>query len=160
MSKRKIIKDHLFWCDKWIKATSKYHLRIRDIKKMKKGQKIYVLGLDRNFPDALYDSKIIIGKVYKPENLFKVKKYTYIHDSGFKGNFDVIEDFEFHIEYKKDHWFPLKDGKLSKTDMREEGLSTKKIMNFPPSTKIGFRGPMILWKNVKKLPLIKFVEES
>ena len=63
-------------------------------------------------------------------------------------------NFEFEIEYKKNNWYPLTNGILPAED--EQGFSEllgedKSWSEFPKSTHIGWRGPMILWDDLKKL---------
>jgi len=63
--------------------------------------------------------------------------------------------FEFDINYTKGLWFPLEKGYLpAKGDFGENLLDgkRKKWNKFPNDTYIGWRGPMILWKNLDKLP--------
>jgi len=70
---------------------------------------------------------------------------------------EVPFDIEFDIEYKKDNWYPFIDGILPATDPQgffELLRKDKSWDEFPKKSHIGFRGPMILWKYVKKLPKI------
>jgi hypothetical protein len=57
------------------------------------------------------------------------------------------DNFEPDIEYKKDYWYPLQDGKVS----------GKHWSRFPKdTTKLGWRGAMIPWKDVSKLPKVYY----
>jgi hypothetical protein len=151
---------------KWIDATRKYWLTIKDIQKMKKGDKISVLVLDRNVvevTESLNKERV----VKSARTFFRDNMGTYIHSgSNLKGSLvlhtdaegDIsLRNFTFHLEYKKDHWYPVTSaGYLPTKD--PQGIAkfthkTKKhFTEFSTNTKIGWRGPMILAKHLKNLP--------
>jgi hypothetical protein len=151
-----IFKDKLT-LNKWIKEVIPNWLTIEKILKIKPNKKVKVLLLDRNIKDTIEFSKrkneLIIGNEYKPNYYFK-DSFAYIKR---KNNNDLkmeifysfekeYIDFEFDIEYGKGLWFPLENG-----INLEEGKEWK---DYPIYTHIGWRGPMILWKEIGKLPLI------
>jgi hypothetical protein len=140
-------------------------LTINDIKTLKKGDKITVLIMDRNLGDTVcgYNET---DKLYDPKIFFREKIAIYIHDHDLSGfiiwDFDLIDEdlndlsnftsdevFEFDIEYKLHHWYPLKNNNLPEFD--SQGLvnfgsnSGKHYDEFPRETLIGWRGPMMLW---------------
>lgn len=92
----------------------------------------------------------------------------------------VDKPFEFEIEYQPDHWYPLTDGELppndplSDTDLpgaRVDGwnsvpettppsgeselpwsIAGRHWTSFPENTRVGWRGPMILWSKLDDQP--------
>lgn len=141
----------------WYKKSTKKWLKIKDINKMKKGEQMELILLDRNYIDITTGDNEG-NKLYKAEDFFS--KAIYTHESGLKGKltchgYDMDDDdFEFHIEYKKDSWYPLRDGKLPAEDEQHVAELYGKEMDwteFPTTTHIGWRGPMIKWKKLSKM---------
>jgi len=145
----------------WIQKNRKYWLTIKDIENLKVNKKIKLLVLDRNIYDC--KDKFIRGKLYKPENFFIENSAIYWKNNVVNLDGSIYYkwqnnqkpyEFEFEIEYKKNNWYPLKNGILPATD--EQGFSEllgedMSWSEFPKKTHIGWRGPMILWENLKKL---------
>lgn len=125
-------------------AVENYGLEIKDIMKMKPGEKIKVILFDRNVGDYMHETKI--GTVYDPTKK-GLQTATYIHGQNLTGIliFDGINvvhpAFTWEINgtpYGKSFWCPLScEDDLSKLNKK---------------TKIGWRGPCILLKDAKKLP--------
>ena len=146
---------------KWIKKTTKKHqLTIRDVLKMKKGQKTKFLVLDRNISDSTYD--LPDNKVMAPSTFFKTCWAVYTHDHDMHGTIKYEfqsknEDpwpFNFEINYKDESWYPLDDtGTLSRGIGRVFGIK-KSYKKFDKKTRVGYRGPMISWSKLKDLPKI------
>ena len=67
---------------------------------------------------------------------------------------DEFIKFEFHIEYKKGYWYPLKDGNLPHEDPQGifdlSSIVRKKWTEYDENTKVGWRGPMLKWKFVEE----------
>lgn len=137
-------------------------LTIKDIESLKPKQSIKVLVLDRNFDEFCCKEETNKSSThYKPEHFFRENTATYVHAQNMKGKLtfhgiDYTRDFEFDVEYDKDCWYPLEDGCLPKED--EQKLAPfsfpepKPYTDFPTTTRVGWRGPMILWEKVKELP--------
>lgn len=146
----------------WINMYKNYWLTICDIKYLPINKKIKIIMLDRNVYDTTYKMKK--GNLYTPSYFFKLHTATY-----WKTNIDTLEgkikykwqkqeedplDFSFHIEYQQNNWYPMTDGFLPEKDYQcIFTLLHKKIhwRDFPLSTHVGFRGPMILWSDLKFL---------
>ena len=145
--------------DKWLKKIANKCLTIKDIKEMNDGDEIKVLVMDRN----LYDRTCSVNKpnkLYTAEYFFRHNTATYKHYTDLKGELTFhwtdkdykSSDFEFDIEYEKNNWYPLENGKLPKND--PQGLfefpfgKEMDWTEFPESTKIGWRGEMMLWDKV------------
>ena len=152
--------------DKWIPKSKKWWLTIKDIEKLKKGEKIKILLMDRNLYDIITTTNKP-NKLYKPRYFFRINTVIYEHEYNLVGkikyNWDhEFKKFEFQIEYKKDNWYPLKNGILPQVD--PQGFVTlldeeKKWNEFSKLTHVGWRGPMMLWKNVEKMPDIYWYEQ-
>jgi hypothetical protein len=143
------IPDH-----EWIKlAKQKYGFTIRDFLALQPGQSIDLLMMDRNVLDIVESNPNKRGRLYTPHHFFKGQKARFIrsaNDNLLIGkmiwSYTTEEQFEPDIEYKKNHWYPLQDGKVG----------SKHWSKFPKSTKIGWRGAMIPWKNVAQLPKVYY----
>ncbi len=153
--------------DDWaLFAHKKHGLKITDISDMKPGDKVRVLILDRNVWDVAMRDKSKQNKIYKPADFFKDNFGTYTHEhdlSGqmifhWEGNENFLdENFEFHVEYKDYNWYPLHSGYLPKEDNQgifgDFGFGKDMFWTeFPNTTGIGYRGPMILESKLELLP--------
>jgi hypothetical protein len=161
--------------DDWIEETKANHLRIGDISKFKHGEKIKVLVMDRNLYDTLYRINNE-NQLYKATDFFRESSAIYEHDCDLKGkirykwqslpeynnneNDDDINDnkrwydLKFHIEYKNGNWYPLENGILPANGEHDTKLLEfdHKWNDFPDNTRVGWRGPMMLWSNVENAP--------
>jgi len=146
----------------WIEHYRNIWLTIDQVKDLPLGKKIKLLLLDRN----IYDDKDHIkeAKVYSPTFFFKKNFAWYwkTDNSNLKGKIkygwqqkkEEPYDFEFDIEYKEDNWYPLENGILPANDKQKiyTLLSTDKhITKFSTNTHVGYRGPIIIWKEIKYL---------
>jgi hypothetical protein len=162
-------------CD-WIKASRPSHLTLGAVPKP--GETIQVLCLDRNWQDLVLIDKTTIPK--NPERFFAAAYHLSLtrkdSDSllmsakfwcdapGMHNDFNDDEDvfdFEFHVEYKPDHWFPFQGGILAGVEGLPEwnipspvpaSIRGKKWNEFPPETRIGWRGPAIDMRNLATMP--------
>ena len=143
----------------WLKSMNKMYLKIKDIENLKKGESIKLLCIDRNFYDIIQSNPINIPIC--PKEFFKnnyIIEYTHYEDLKGFGNWCNLDkpgtksDFEFHIEYCKNHWYPLKNGKLPESDPKgiayllNNSFVKKNWKNYDKNTLIGWRGPMIPFK--------------
>lgn len=150
----------------WYNKSKKYWLTINDIIKLKPNDKIVLLSLHRNVLDIPYDT-LKDNKLYKPEVFFKDSKDTYVHKKDLVGDlkFDrgMEKDITFDVEYKKGSWYPFSNGYLPAKDSQGRfKLLGKKThwTKFNKKTHIGFRGPIMLWSDLKKMPKIYKVNDS
>lgn len=157
--------DYYSWYDK----TRKYWITFKDIEKLKKNEKIDLLSLDRNVLDVAYDiNKPNVS--YKAKRFFRDNKITYIHDKEIFGKIKIsdkigaptIYDSVFNVEYKKDFWYPMYNGYLPAKDKQKIFKLLGKRTHwskFPKKTHVGFRGPLIRWSDVDKLPKIHYKDD-
>ena len=173
--KHKLIKDKPFikddslttWCNM---ATELYGLKIKDILKLKKGDKIDVVLMDRNVGDYM-DGEVKRGQKYNP--LKGVSKGKYIHDKGLHGvlKFDfgeTLENFEWELNMgslgSNWYWGPYNscstECKKDKTAKKSGQICTQKctpitdaqLEKINKDILVGWRGPAILKSDAKKLP--------
>lgn len=159
--------SHGFHLAQWIRETRQYHLTISDILKLKEGDTIRVVHLDRNILDTCeYHNKPSV--ISDPQYFFRQSIGNYTHEQNLKGWFKFIEDsgrdFEFDVEYKKNHWYPLDNGQLP--DSNEESMCSFgdklgwKWNQFSLDTRIGWRGPMIEISKLKHCPNVYFTHNE
>lgn len=143
----------------YVDETIPFHLTIADIIKLKKGDMLNILCFDRNIMDLVPN---VPNKVYHPNEFF-VKAYqgTYIHEKDLSGQIMFPEfdsepsPFEFHLEYCYHSWYPLKNGKLiSQGDPCgvPEKFNNKTWRSFSKTTRVGWRGPMVLKNQLDYFP--------
>jgi hypothetical protein len=153
---------------KWIQYYQEKWLTIKQVKEFPLNKKIKLLLLDRN----IYDDKDAFkeGKLYKPTSFFK-KNYAWYwktDNNNLKGKIkypwqDKSEqpyDFDFHIEYKMNEWYPLTDGILPAKDKQKIFTLLNKKMSFtefPENTPLGMRGPIIIWNEIKDLEKVYYL---
>ena len=140
--------------EKWYDNSRKYWLTIKDIESLTPKDKLVVLPLHRNVLDGPM-TKYKENVAYTPATFFKKEKDTLIHHGELEAIFKKFDKHDkqpkgLDVEYKKDKWFPIFDGILLK--------GKKHWSKLPKKTHIGLRGPMILWKDLKKLPNLYFDE--
>jgi hypothetical protein len=148
------LKGALEW-DNWYKASRKYWLTINDFKNMKKGAKIVVLPLHINVldgPQTYFKESL----AYSPEQFFKSEKDTITYQGNMQVNSKHLNKpdnklWGLDLEYAKNKWSTLFDGNL-----HMKNKSPKHWTKFTENTPVGYRGPMILWSNLKKLPKIYY----
>ena len=153
---------------KWIENNDSQMLTIGDLKKWKIGTSKEVAIFDRNFEEY----KILNlpeNKKYKPSYFFSANKHTitYIGDLNWIIHYPSGEDNQHRVEIdvkKYDNgwtWMPVDcDGPYLTLDSIS---SNGRIINVPKnkqkrihlskldnSTKIGWRGPIMLWDDLRK----------
>ena len=162
MNKTKKNKTGKYELSKWIHHYENKWLTIQEVKDLPLNKKIKLLILDRNIYDTTDSFKQ--GKLYSPTTFFK-KNYAWYwktDDTNLSGKIkyawqkenDEPYDFEFHVEYKKNNWYPFTNGILPAKD--NQGIFTllnkdKHIKDFSEKTHLGYRGPIILWDKIKNL---------
>lgn len=170
-SPEKIIKLKEMGCnfDEWYNKSRKYWLKLKTILYMKNDTEIKCLLLDRNVTDIIYDINKL-GKLYDPKIFFKnnmvtikkVKDLTVKIQLPHENKINKSRNFEFHVEYKKDNWYPLINGTLAnKCEQMGYSLLDKeyKWYELPKNICIGYRGPMIMWSVMDFMPKIYFLRE-
>ena len=153
--------------ERWTRKARPAWLTIADIQKLKPGDTLDVLPLDRNVTETVAGS-ITPNKLHPASVFFKPNRATYEHKGDLKGKLTlltnsekiVLDPFEFHVEINKsDNWYPLQDGSLPAKDPQGFVKLLGKKMHWSsmsPSTHVGYRGPMLAASSLKKLPSVFF----
>ena len=152
----------------WTKKAKEKWLTIADISKLRKGDKLEVVLLDRNITDTVTAAGIKTNKLYTAATFFKGSRAIYEHKDGLQGCLTLMDDnivldpFEFHVEIEnRNDWYPLRDGALPAKDpqgfLKLLGKRTPWTA-MDTATHVGYRGPMILWPAVKKGPPVYLYE--
>jgi hypothetical protein len=132
-------------------------MTIEDITSVDVGESIDVLLLHRN----AYDVPCTIHPFDIPMNPteFFSSRATFKRTEGMKGTLTEEEiptyPTELEIEYTPGWWYPLTDGYIpAVNEDTEQPLLGRRMhwTEFPESTRVGFRGPMIMWSDAMILP--------
>lgn len=153
----------------------KYHLTIRDILDIPQGETVSIFFMDRNMFDISCD-KIInnLNIPIKPSKFFRhgyyidfTKKSLNGISGEWKWNWLTTEnlyinalDTEYDREFDVDMgglWYPLKNNHIPEIDEQEiceipRDFAGKHFLELPESTRLGWRGPMMLRKYMDELP--------
>lgn len=137
-------------------------LCIRDVAAMAPGEKLDVAVFDRNWGDvALNDRVNAHGVAKRAPDFLRRARATFQRSkdptrlSGTLVHATVMKNFEFDVQYKAHSWYPLVDGALPARDEQTgRELLGKSVpwTALPPSTPVGWRGPMVRWKAVEAAP--------
>lgn len=145
------------------KAKGKW-LTIKDIQRLKPGDRLEILPLDRNVAETVEASGIAPNKLHPAASFFKANKAIYEHKKDLQGCLTLLSDtekivldpFEFHVEIdKRDEWFPLREGALPAKDPQGflklfgQRVSWKSM---DLDTHVGYRGPMVAQSTLRTLP--------
>lgn len=158
----------------WIENTRSKHLTLGDLKKWKKGETKDVIIWDRNFEEYGIWGGLKEEKTYKPAKFFKGNH----HKIKYNGDFTWDITFEFggtithpvHLDIKKEGtgwwWSPLdgeyivldtsySNGKITKK--KKKKVVKKHHSEYRDDTRIGWRGPMMLWEHVESGEPVHYV---
>jgi hypothetical protein len=146
----------------WYDLYESHHMTIADLLRLSNTTELIMF--DRNWLDILNikcDDENLTIRDYTPSEFFaRAHKWIYTPAKIIDGARDINGNmkchsmydafkhewpsFDFHIEYKRNHWYPLTNGYLKCLGERNFGeLEGLHWSAFPLTTKIGWRGPMI-----------------
>lgn len=144
------------------------------------GFAVKVLALDRNFADVATDRDVNPrGVGVEPERFFRKNwAVVRVRSSGSGGApqampkleiaFDgdeeeghEFDEFEFDVEFARGKWYPLQDGVLPAED--PQGMfqllgRPVRWEEFRGRTRVGCRGPMMLWDALRGMPSLYHAE--
>ncbi len=152
------------------------HLTINDILDLSAGDKLDVVIWDRNFEEYWIWNKAKSNKPYDPQIFFGPNRWTIIY----KGDMEwtIIseagegESFDHPVHLNTEHlntymiWVGLEnDGMVHiEYEIIKEGNKIPKgwiethihWKDFPKTTRVGWRGPIMLWKKLEKLAKVYY----
>lgn len=158
--------------DNFIHSCKPLHLRIEDIEKWEPGKTYEVAMFHRNYDDYIVNANVELDKYMYPEELcLPVKeKIIYLGDMEIQKRAHPyiterrIYKFELDVSNINSRWvwYPLnKDNKVviqGHPDLPPE--SSWDFEAFPKDTRVGWRGPMMLWEDLKHLPQIYINDDA
>ena len=139
----------------WIRDHRLYHLCIRDLEKFKPGDVIDVAIFDRNMEEyGMWDD-------IRPDTPLKAKEFFRFNHHQIRiidnNNWILImdgEEFDFPLHYnlKKDGTIRIKNEIINSGEQIPHGRKKFKInvSDLHPLTRVGWRGPVMLWKYVQE----------
>lgn len=150
----------------FVKISSPYHMKIKDVLNLPIGKPVCIFFLDRNMFDLSCDVKYNkINVPTKPSHFFKNGYYIeFTRRLGIFGTWKwtydnhIDEGREFDIKLSNGIWYPLNSGHILKQketffDIPKKFIN-KHYTKLPVNTYIGWRGPMMLAENMDKCPNI------
>jgi hypothetical protein len=157
---------------KWLFNASKKFITIQDMLSMKEGDIEWFYFFDRNLFEFTHENKE--NKKYTPNKFFKngyAIKYTHVY--GIFGKWEwysnnkllyeesnCIDYDYFQVHLENDMWIKLTDGKMCQLPKPQppvkfpNNLENKFWHVLPKNTLVGWRGPMMKLKDLKKMPNI------
>ena len=133
----------------WINKYKNKHLTIKTLKKWKIGETKDVVIFDRNF-DEHGINELEKQKCYKPDVFFKNNRVKVKYNGDLTWEIHSWERFCTNVELDVTSlntncmWDMIKDKHIV------YGNKKKHWTKFDDNTRIGWRGPMMLWTDVKK----------
>lgn len=145
----------------WIKFTKKQHLTIFDLEKWKINETKTVAIFDRNFEEYFIWDDLSKYKIYKPRYFFKANKCKVTYRGNMVWSIDNFGDDECGRPVELDtailnngyKWMPVINNYVRCS--KKPGYSCS---FFPNNTRIGWRGPMMLWTDLVNGPDVYYAE--
>lgn len=150
----------------WVDVHRPMHLTVGDLRRMKKGKVYDCVNFHRNFPDYIWDTHEELT-VFRASYLFANyrAKIKYLGDAKWSYTHAYGETFEYnvHIDVSPFQdaitWAPLEDDGYLRM-IPHKGSKLPKIVKhwtkFSDNTRIGWRGPMMWWKDLKERPPVYY----
>ncbi len=162
----------------FIEQCKPYHLTIEDVLNLSVGQQLDVVIWDRNFEEYGIWERATSNKICRPEELFQHNRWTIVYKSNME--WTIIseggggESFDHPVHLNVQHlntymtWVGLEnDGMVNidheiikKGNRIPKGWTETHIhwKDFPKTTRAGWRGPIMLWEKLAKLPKVYYKE--
>jgi len=159
----------------FIKDCQNMHLTLGDVKDLQVGDELDVVIWDRNFEEYWIWNKAVENQPYDPWKFFKANRHkvTYRGNMSWNIHFNfgeiILHPIHLNTENLETNWkwcaIDETDGKIHiKTEIVKDGEEIpehweEKHMHwteFPDSTRVGWRGPMMFWKELENMPKVKY----
>ena len=157
--------------DAWVNHMKPDWLTVKDVLQLTPGQSLKVLVLDRNVRDIACEATKG-GTSYTPRRFFRNNHAVFTRDDRTDRLTGTLkwwtgstnDEFEFHLNYKEGHWYPMRNGVLPANDWQwsNRPLLGKrlKLDKIPLNWHVGWRGPMIPWAKLAGAPRIVWFDEG
>lgn len=157
--------------DAWLEVSKPLHLVKADVENLEVGESITCLCLDRNVHDTIttpYNRVVAPSTFFRnvmfctftrlnPSNLVCRASFSWMENGKRIQNAMIREDFEFDVNYRREVWYPMTQGKI-KIEKNEKQMfpppikGLEDITKYPPSVRLGVRGPMIPLHMIDDMP--------
>jgi len=158
----------------WIELQKHLHLTLKDLQELEVGKEYDVVIFDRNFDEQIWD-KFNEFQVYQPEEIFKNSHHKIVY----KGNmhWDIIFSFGETLEHPVHldvsslptnwTWCAIENKYINITNEvldegetidPERGSIKMHYKWFPENTRVGWRGPIMFWKDLTNLPKVYWID--
>jgi hypothetical protein len=151
----------------WIRDHRLYHLCIDDLETLKPGDVLDVVIFDRNFEEYGMWDEIPANTPFEPKQFFRFNHHQIEWLGDGRWNLKLQwGDFEHPLHYNVEslatNWTWLGPDENGMIDVRQEIINgdeeiplTRKafslsITDFHPRTRVGWRGPVMMWKHVQE----------
>lgn len=137
---------------KFIEESKDRHLTIADVKNLDVGEEIDCVIWDRNFEEYWIWNKTVSEKPYKATEFFKHNRVKVKYLGNMKWLLKMSwGEFEHsvHINTCKSHFWPVDDDQMIRLNKIMIDVKT-----LPTKTRVGWRGPMMLWKHLESMPKV------
>ncbi len=140
----------------WLEATIRYHISIRDILSVERNSSINLFCMDR----SILKSRGVAHSPRKPSIFFKDAHFvTFTKLEGIRGRWlfnsnprtTYLQEFYVYIR-ETGEWAMLREDRVFHS--REKKYIGMHYSEFPDDTRIGWRGPMMLRKNMDNCPMV------
>ena len=154
------------------------HLTIKDVTQLGIGETLDVVIWDRNFEEYWIWDNAESGKNYDAEEFFKHNRnqITYKGNMEWDIHFSFVETIEHPVHLDttgvETNWTWVAIGTDGKIHITKEILNKEEKIpshwkpkhihwsEFPEDTRVGWRGPMMLWKDLKDAPRVYYVSTT
>jgi hypothetical protein len=152
---------------RFIEETRDHHLTIGDLKMLEPGSRLEVAIFDWNFEEYWIWNEAVSKQRYDPKVFFERNRRELIYKGDM--SWDIVFPFgtinhPVHIEIRPNYWCPvdadwqqIRDGCTVCSKEEAEGI-TYDLQSLPDSTRIGWRGPIIRWKDIDIKGEVYYIE--
>jgi len=159
----------------FIKLSKPYHLKINDIKKLRPGDELDVVIWDRNFEEYHIWENCKSEKLYDSKEFFKENRHKITYQGYIKWDIhfpygETIQhpvhlntsgletNWEWYAISQQDGYVNITNEILKSGEIIPKHWKSKRIhwTEFPETTRVGWRGPIMLWEDLDKMPNVYY----
>ena len=162
----------------FITKSQLHHLTIEDIVKMSPGDKIDVIIWDANWEEYWIWDNAEPGKNYDPQSFFKENRHqiTYLGNMEWNIHFNFGDTFRHPVHIitsisdKNWWWSEIVNGSVHTENqgltcphgksLTQKNPKRSEWTQLPHTTRVGWRGPMMLWNKLVEMPQVYYNENA